>query len=218
MPTLFDIKNQFGEKGDLAIKAILVKEIGSLLRYINVGKTMDEDQIAETADLIQIRYSNMNLADYKLFFQKFKFGDYGTLFDRIDGMVILGALDKYKNSRMDSAEHLSIKQAAEFKLLEKEPINLESSQDYIDAIKAILSSDKPKVNNLYQKGKIVEQREEKPRNLAIDQVWMRQFNNLARGNKFRRYQVESPIRMIQVGDLKPMSITEYLEYKIKSIK
>jgi len=213
MPTLFDIKEQFGQVGDLASKAILVKEIGSLLKFLNVGKTMDSEQMAETAELIQMRYSNMNLADFKLFFQKFKFGDYGTLFDRMDGSVILLALDKYKNSRMESAEHMSIKQAAEFKRQEKEPINMETSQEYIDEIKALLSENKAKVNNLYQNGKIVSQIESKPLNISIEQRWMRQFNNLARGNRFKNYSLDSSIKMIKVGKLNPMSITEFLIYK-----
>lgn len=218
LPTLFTMTEQFGDK---ITKAFLWKELSNLVLFVNVGKSMDMEQIKMTADFIIQDFSNLNLSDFKLFFAKFRKGDFGQLYDRIDGQIIYLALKEYKTIRIESAENASILEASQFK---KKTLELANdlkdnepgySQFHIDAIKALLSNEKPKVNNLYENGKIVSQKESKPRNLAIDQVWMRQFNNLARGNKFRKYQIESPIRMIQVGNLKPMSITEFLEYKMK---
>lgn len=214
-PTMFDLTEKYGPE---VTKVWIFEQLSDYATFVNAGKSFSKEQLNQTADLIMMAYSNLHMTDFKLFFNKCKLGHYGKIFDVLDGQILLGWLLEYKNERINAAEHISIKQAAEFKQLEKEPVNLTTSQEYIDAIKALLSENKPAVNNLYQNGKIVEQREAKPRNLATDQVWMRQFNNLARGNKFRKYQIESPIRMIQVGNLKQMSITEYLEYKIKSIK
>ena len=210
MPTLFVLKDVYGLD---VTRALIWKEITKVIEFLNLGKSMNIEQVKVTTEYILEDFSNLNLSDFKLFFSKLRKGDYGKLFDRIDGQIIYQALKEYKFDRIESAEEMSIREAAKYKQEEKDT-NLLTSQEYIDAIKAILSENKPKVNNLYQNGKIVDQIEEKPQTVEFKDRCFRQFNNLRRGNKFRRYDFESPIMMIQVGNLKPMSITEFLHYKL----
>lgn len=208
-PTLFDLSRGRGEE---VTAAFLWKELSNTVQFLNVGKTMNLEQIKLTATYIMDDYSNLNLLDFKLFFAKFRKGEFGQAYDRIDGQVILQALGEYKNGRIEAAEQNSIRQAAQQKKEEKEtPI---SSQEYIDAIKALLSENKPQVNEGYQKTKNVTQKRSHEEWDALQRRWMRQFYNLHRGTRLKDFRYgESSVWMIKVGNLKPLSVNEFLLYK-----
>lgn len=74
--------------------------ISDLGLFFNVGKQMDSDQAKETAKLILKYYYFLKVADLVLFIEWFKLGRYGKTFDRIDGNVILIALEQYVNERI----------------------------------------------------------------------------------------------------------------------
>lgn len=90
--------------------AILVKIVAQLIAFFNVGKSMNDYQLAETVKLIMQQYYFLKLEDLKLCFDGMKCGRYldgGKLFDRLDGQIILLALQHYTEERIAIAEQLN---------------------------------------------------------------------------------------------------------------
>ena len=107
LPALAQIRRALGDDGEIAVQAILTKLIQDLVSFFNVGKTMNDAQCAETVRLVLAEYYYLHLGDLKLCFDRLKAGRYGRSYDRIDGQVILLALEEYSKGRMASAETLS---------------------------------------------------------------------------------------------------------------
>ena len=110
LPALAQIRRELGDDGDIAVKAIMTKLLQDLVSFFNVGKTMNDQQCAETVRLVLSEYYYLNLADMKLCFDRLKAGRYGKSYDRIDGQIILMALDEYTRGRLEAAALLSQEQ------------------------------------------------------------------------------------------------------------
>jgi hypothetical protein len=76
-------------------KEFVVSILLDLVDFFSVGKSMGVVQIQQTADLILQEFFHLKPEDLKLVFNRAKAGFYGTLFDRIDGQVILSWLREY---------------------------------------------------------------------------------------------------------------------------
>lgn len=99
--TLSVISKENGEEKTLAaLNAILI----DLCNYFSVGKGMGAEQVKETSRLLLAKYNRLKIEDLKLFSDNFKAGQYGKSYDRIDGQVILIALDEYYEDRIKQAE------------------------------------------------------------------------------------------------------------------
>lgn len=83
--------------------------------------TMDKFQVADTINLIIDEYPHYTMYDFKLFFKRAKLGDYGEIYGRIDGQVILSWLRKYDIWRDTAAMDTSIKESEKYKELGKKP-------------------------------------------------------------------------------------------------
>lgn len=106
-PPLSLIKKQHGEVKSLAVLVIILAD---LIKFFNVGKSMNDTQLAETVKLIMAEYYFLKLEDLKLCFNGMKSGKYidgGKLFDRLDGQIIMLALKAYTEERIEIAEILS---------------------------------------------------------------------------------------------------------------
>lgn len=71
---------------------------------------MTDTQVLETCKLILQEYYFLKIEDLKLCFDGMKTGKYlenGQLYDRLDGNIILGALNKYTEERIQQAEIIS---------------------------------------------------------------------------------------------------------------
>lgn len=66
---------------------------------------MGDTQIADTIDLILENYPKLKPDDIELCFKKAKSGQYGQLYDRLDGQVILGWIFKYTQAKDEFIEH-----------------------------------------------------------------------------------------------------------------
>lgn len=124
-PTLSLIRR---EKGEPVAMAVMVKLIVNLVGFFNVGKQMNDQQCAETCELILKEYHYLNIADFRLCFDRIKAGTYGQLYDRIDGQIIILALAEYTRGRVEVSQNLNeqkIKEEA------KEREELEGKDCYI---------------------------------------------------------------------------------------
>ena len=103
--TLATLKKYRGE--DFA-KLYVISELVKLVNFVNVGNNMRQEQLADVAEMILDDYYFLNIADIKLFFYNCKKGVYGSLYNRLDGQLILEYLEKYCDTRGDCAESVMI--------------------------------------------------------------------------------------------------------------
>lgn len=82
--------------GARAVVSILLREV---VEFFNVGKTMNDTQVAMTCDIIIDNYPEYRLEDFKLCFRNAMALKYGKLFDRLDGGIIMEWLSKYTKER-----------------------------------------------------------------------------------------------------------------------
>lgn len=92
------------ESSEIAVKALLSILLIDTLDFLNVGKTMNDRQIAQTVDLILEDYSVYKIDYFVLCFNRAKKGHYGKLFDRVDGQIILDWLARFDFEYQDEIE------------------------------------------------------------------------------------------------------------------
>jgi len=90
------------ELGDVATKIVLVDAIVDLVMFFNIGKTMNQQQVVITADLILQKFWYLRLSELKYCFTQAMTGAYGKVYDRIDGAVIFDWIEKYLEERKDA--------------------------------------------------------------------------------------------------------------------
>jgi hypothetical protein len=112
LPSLAKLKLHAGED---TVEAYIEMWILNLLSFINVGKTMNDDQVHQTAMMIVEEYPSLNLSDINLVFKMAKLGKMGPFYDRLDGQVILSWFQKYYQERCSIAAERSINEAAKYK-------------------------------------------------------------------------------------------------------
>lgn len=116
----------------MKLRAVVVLLIAEAVEFFNVGKTMNAQQVALTADLIIQYYSYFKLEDIKLCFRNAMIGKYGELYDRLDGSIILSWFKRYEKDRIDKAVDLSENEAKQAK---EKFENLMPYQDYLAILK-----------------------------------------------------------------------------------
>lgn len=91
------------------VQAILAIAITDLCNFFNINKNMSVEQIGQTVNFIIETYplNCLTIADIKLCFNKIKQGHYGKIYDRLDGGVILDALNVYMEKRTDYFDNQS---------------------------------------------------------------------------------------------------------------
>lgn len=111
-PALSVVKNQAGEQTAATYVTAMLSDIE---QFYNVKQSLSAIQLRMLAEMILKNYYYFKVADLKLFAEKFKLGLYGKVYDRIDGGVIMEALNQYNNERMNEAEQFSQKKSSKFK-------------------------------------------------------------------------------------------------------
>lgn len=101
-PTLAKIKNEASETDARALLYIAICEVCD---FFNVGKNMNDTQIAVTVDLILESFWHLRLEEIKYCFRRAMMRE--KLFDRLDGNIIIGWLQEYDTERTEEAMRLS---------------------------------------------------------------------------------------------------------------
>lgn len=112
-PSLAVIRKEFGEGGDLVLRAMLNVFIIDVVTFFNVGKQMNPAQVAITSQLLAEKFYFLKPDDFKLCFNNAKAGYYNQLFDRIDGNILCTWLNEYCNERAEFYETQNINQHKE---------------------------------------------------------------------------------------------------------
>jgi len=93
LPMLAELRRQ-NEEELLDILQLLIIEV---VKFYHTSEKMSDPQIFETSFLIANTFAGLTLEDVALCFHKAKAGDFGTVYNRIDGPVILDWLHKYQD-------------------------------------------------------------------------------------------------------------------------
>lgn len=111
-PTLASVFKIYGQE---FIIAYIEYWIDNLNDFINASRKMTPDQMGETAIMIYQYYPYLNVADLNLVFTKIKHGEFGKLYESIDGVKILEYFRTYSNERADKIEQQGINSDEKFK-------------------------------------------------------------------------------------------------------
>jgi hypothetical protein len=173
------------QMGMVPLASIVINELINLQDFFNVTVKMNPAQIAETAEIILEKFYFMRLDEIKLCFRRAKAGDYGELYNRLDGSVIIGWLNLYDRQRSE--------------VVVKANKNLAASTVYdelahhqvIGAAKEVYSALRMKeVNRIMSEPFIKEVR---PREEILMEQWMSEFNSLYNSTTVDK---SNPTRMI----------------------
>jgi hypothetical protein len=156
-PTLGLMKKEIGVNASTDILTILVVDI---VKFFNVGKTFNKEQVIATVELILDEFPEISIADLKLCFNKAKLGEYGKLYDRLDGAIIFSWVREYCDNKMSWAinrsenEHRKYKDHENYARIEQvEQIRANSAREKnkevmklqdLERIKQLIDESKPK--------------------------------------------------------------------------
>lgn len=100
------IKIQIRRYGKGSVATQLASMILEVASYFNIGKNINEDQAAETASLLIEKYPVETLEDFAICFKKAKTGEYGKVYDRLDGQIIFEWFASYLDEKYRIRERL----------------------------------------------------------------------------------------------------------------
>jgi hypothetical protein len=214
-PSIGGISRLLNDKENLTIRALLNIMLGDIILFMNVGKTMTAPQLTETVSLVVKHYKHLKPEDFKLCFEGVKKGNYGPLYDRIDGQVILSWLKAYDEERdYVAAEIASNKnevykmESAQLLLPDKSVVEAKKDDEVFTRNMAKLKAHLATAKIAREKEKRVTKRDV-PKNQIYEmhQRWIQQFDDL-----FYLRPVKSKGRFIKRYG-KVVDINAYLEYK-----
>lgn len=107
-PTIALIKNSTSLT---SVRALVSLALCEVCDFFNVGKNMNDTQIALTADLIIESFWYLKLEEIKYCFRRAMRTE--KLYDRLDGNIILGWLEAYDAERTEEAMRISEQAAGE---------------------------------------------------------------------------------------------------------
>lgn len=100
-PSVIRVVKENGEQIAISMMRTLIVDV---VKFFNLGKSMGASQVHQTAELILEAYGQYKFDDWKLCFKMAKLGQFGTVYDRIDGNVIFDWFDKYLEIRFSEFE------------------------------------------------------------------------------------------------------------------
>lgn len=173
------IRKIIAERGDVEVKAMLVKQIIELTEFFNFARTMNIDQVSQTADLVIELFPIFTPEDFILCFKNIKTLKYGKFYEGIDGSKILEMVRAYDLDRDEQLIQYRQKEANDYKAQGKtlEPAIYQAAKGIIE--KPITKSERITIVNEYDQ---------------IMQGYMSEFDKLfthqnpfARGIRFVNY-------------------------------
>lgn len=201
-PQLSLIKREIGET---KLRACIVLLIEDVLKFFNLGKTMNDVQVAQTTDLIIDAFSLYKLDDISLCFRKAKMGNYGQMYDRIDGQVIMNWLYLYDSEKTAEIIAIQEREKSLHKKVEATPLPVDETTQEL-------------INNFIRKPfeeKPLKVRQKTKNEKRMDR-WIAQFENLLNNKKGYRYWKGAGKLYINIPNKGQMDISEFLEYKLEN--
>jgi hypothetical protein len=95
-PALSEIKKQKGEQVALGVLVTLMDECQ---QYFNLQQPMNPQQLMLTAELIMEEYYYLRVDEFRICFRMAMKGEYGPVYNRIDGQIFFEWIRKYFSKR-----------------------------------------------------------------------------------------------------------------------
>ncbi|TDQ79554.1 hypothetical protein CLV99_0997 [Sphingobacterium yanglingense] len=213
VPSLGSIRRSDAELA----KEVIIEFISDFVQFLNVGKTMNASQIKQTSVLVLQYFPHLNLADFKVFFEKMKVGHFGKFYDSIDGQLILSKLEEYNQERMNTVESANLEAHKRFKKYGYDPLAKKTKAEEDEEKQR---SDLPRMIEV-MKSALGEKKQiqEAPKQTIstakdITQRWLRQFDNLFNG-KFGK--VVAGMRFLVFGE-KRYNLETFMERKFNNLE
>jgi hypothetical protein len=200
-PQLSIIKKDAGET---ALRACIVLIIEDVIKFFNLGKTMNATQVAQTTDLIIEAFPLFKLDDISLCFRRAKMGNYGAMYDRIDGQIIMNWLYLYDSEK--TAEIISIRENEKSNYNKAEPFVEYMPEDIKEEFDKIIPQFKPSL-----KDRGFEQSEF---DRQLNEIY-REFDDLHRKQQklLLLDEKDGAIRYVQYNS-KKLTAAQYIEQRI----
>lgn len=126
------------ERGSEVVKSALNILVCSVNDFFNLPNPMKASQIEQTTELIMERYYYLKLEEFQLCFKNAMAGDYGPLFNRLDGSVIFEWLKKFDVERDRAVEIKRNEESARSNMYEifQSPAMQKVLSDVVDKMEA----------------------------------------------------------------------------------
>jgi len=98
--TIGSLRRDYGEG---TVRAMLVLLWIDFLEYFSLGNGMGRRQVEKMVVHVLETYYYLTFADFKVFFDMAQRNEFGATYNRIDGQVIFGWLERYADYRMEDA-------------------------------------------------------------------------------------------------------------------
>lgn len=97
-PTLTQVSNIYGNRLSVNWLIAMLTDFQNVVG-IKEDNKLDIDALAEISEMLYNKYKHLKLAEFMLFFQRMKFGDYGKVYGCIDLAYIARALRQFCEDR-----------------------------------------------------------------------------------------------------------------------
>jgi len=189
------------EKGESYVKALLTLLIIDTADFLSVGKSMSNNQVMQTVNLILEDYWHYKIDHFVLCFNRAKKGYFGKQYDRIDGQVIFSWLEQFD---LEFSADVETERRNEAKRIEKDILSNQKGVPMPENVKALIT-DLGKKETVFKQIEISE--EQKYFNGLIND-----FNNL------HELQGDEPGKKFVKYDGKMLDVNEYIEARVNQPK
>lgn len=156
-PSMASMVKQHRENIYTSIELLLAQ----LEMSVNIGKNINEDQLAGIAKAIYSRYYKFSIEEVALVLRKGRQGDFGKLYDRLDEMIIMEWFEKYDCS----GEREALVQNARINSMK------EGRQEYNEVISKIM--ERPEIKKMAQE--LIKKSEEETNKESNYQEFRKQY-------------------------------------------
>lgn len=183
-----------GEKGEQSAVSVLVAMMDACQQYFNLQQPMQPMQLALTAELIMEDYYFLRLDELQLCFRMAMKGDFGPLYNRIDGQVFFEWIKKYMTTRGQVTERIQQEK--------KQTNNIYEMFQHPQVQQAMQAA----ADKLSIKEAPVEPKRDKPS--QVEQMLMDEYDKLPQWNDDMRFRVYKN---------RPYQFTEYRMERYKEL-
>lgn len=99
-------------KGEVTLNAVLHQLIYNLVDFFSVGMAINDAQIETLQRLVYMNYHWMTVAEFTLFVQKAQSGDFGQVYNRLDGATIMSWLSGFASEVLECRAQKPLEQHA----------------------------------------------------------------------------------------------------------
>jgi hypothetical protein len=191
-PALSEIRKAKGEQAALGVLVALMDECQ---QYFNLQQPMNPQQLMLTAELIMEEYYYLRVEEFRICFRMAMKGEYGPLYNRIDGQVFFEWIRKYFTKRDAVTARMVKDQQANNNIYEmfQHPQIMEAMQQVADKLSI---KEEP----------VREVKREKPPQIEI--ALMREYDALPQWDNDMRFRVYKT---------KPYQFTEYRQERYREL-